>query len=49
AGARALANADRAWLSRLVSRRVPIARWREAFERHDDDIKVVLTFTDEAV
>jgi len=47
AGAKALAKADRAWLGRLVSRRVPLSRWREAFERRDDDIKVVLTFGDD--
>lgn len=48
AGARALAMADRKWLGRLVSRRVPLARWREAFERRPDDIKVVIAFSDEA-
>lgn len=46
-GAAALALADRDWLGRLVSRRVPVDRWQEAFERHDDDIKVALLF-DEA-
>ena len=40
----ALAAADRAWLGRLITRRVPLARWQEAFERRDDDIKVILTF-----
>lgn len=44
AAADALARADRAWLSRLITRRVPLSRWSEAFERHDDDIKVVLDF-----
>jgi threonine dehydrogenase-like Zn-dependent dehydrogenase len=43
--AEALARADRAWLSRLVSRRVPLANWREAFDRRPDDVKVVLDFT----
>ena len=41
----ALAKADRAWLSRLITRRVPLSRWRDAFERRDDDIKVVLDFS----
>lgn len=41
---KALAKADRAWLNRLITRRVPLARWREAFEKRDDDIKVVITF-----
>jgi threonine dehydrogenase-like Zn-dependent dehydrogenase len=41
--AQALAAADRDWLARLVTRRVPLERYAEALERHDDDIKVVLT------
>src|SRR3954452_12566293 len=40
----ALAAADLAWLERLVSRRVPLEQYAEAFEPHDDDVKVVLTF-----
>jgi glucose 1-dehydrogenase len=42
--AAALARADRRWLERLISRRVPLARWTDAFERHEDDVKVVLDF-----
>ena len=42
AGAEALAAADRNWLERLVSRRVPLDRWSEALERHADDVKVVI-------
>jgi threonine dehydrogenase-like Zn-dependent dehydrogenase len=42
AGADALAAADHRWLDRVVSRRVPIDRWNEAFERHPDDVKVVI-------
>ena len=42
--AQALAAADPAWLGRLITRRVPLSRWQEAFERRDGDIKVVLTF-----
>jgi threonine dehydrogenase-like Zn-dependent dehydrogenase len=45
AAADALAKADRAWLGRLITRRVPLARWREALERRPGDIKVVLDFT----
>jgi glucose 1-dehydrogenase len=30
------------WLGRLVSRRVPLARFAEGFHRRDDDVKVVL-------
>lgn len=44
AAADALARANRDWLSRLITRRVPLSRWSEAFERRDDDIKVVLEF-----
>ena len=43
AGAVALAKADPAWLGRMITRRVPLAHWQEAFERRDGDIKVVLT------
>jgi glucose 1-dehydrogenase len=41
-GARALGAADPAWLRRLVGRRVPLARYAEAFTPHDDDVKVVV-------
>ncbi|MGZ4501335.1 MAG: theronine dehydrogenase, partial [Nocardioidaceae bacterium] len=40
----ALAAGDPDWLGRLVSRRVPLERYEEAFEPRDDDVKVVLTF-----
>lgn len=39
-----LMQANRGWLKRLITRRVPLDRWREALERHDDDVKVVLEF-----
>jgi len=38
----ALAKSDRAWLERLVTRRVPLDRWQEALERRPDDVKVVI-------
>jgi glucose 1-dehydrogenase len=41
----ALAKADKDWLSRLITRRVPLARWQEAFEARDGDVKTVLDFT----
>src|SRR5205823_5448617 len=44
AGAAALAKADRQWLSRLITRRVPLDRWRDAFTSRPEDIKVVLQF-----
>lgn len=39
-----LAAADLSWLERLVTRRVPLANWTEAFERRPDDVKVILDF-----
>jgi threonine dehydrogenase-like Zn-dependent dehydrogenase len=48
AAASALAKADRGWLTRLVTRRVPLARWQEAFERRPDDVKTVIAFADAA-
>ena len=44
AAAAALARADRAWLSRLITRRVPLARCAEAFEHRKGDIKVIVDF-----
>jgi threonine dehydrogenase-like Zn-dependent dehydrogenase len=42
AAAAALAQADRAWLKRVVSRRVPLAQWQDALNRQPDDVKVVV-------
>jgi dipeptidyl aminopeptidase/acylaminoacyl peptidase len=42
AAAEALADADRSWLERLIPRRVPLDRWREALTREEHDIKVVV-------
>jgi threonine dehydrogenase-like Zn-dependent dehydrogenase len=42
AAAEALAEADRDWLERLITRRVPLDRWHEALEREEHDIKVVV-------
>src|SRR4029079_996772 len=44
--AEALARADRAWLASMITRRVPLSRWHEAFENRPDDIKVVLQFAE---
>jgi glucose 1-dehydrogenase len=44
AAAEALAKADKDWLAGLITRRVPLSRWREALEVRPDDIKVVLDF-----
>jgi threonine dehydrogenase-like Zn-dependent dehydrogenase len=43
--AEALDRADRKWLERLITRRVPLERWREAFTPHKGEIKVVLDFS----
>ena len=40
--AHALAQADRAWLADVITRRVPLDRWHEALTRRDDDVKVVV-------
>jgi threonine dehydrogenase-like Zn-dependent dehydrogenase len=42
AAAEALARADRSWLERLITRRVPFDRYAEALDRRPDDVKVVL-------
>jgi threonine dehydrogenase-like Zn-dependent dehydrogenase len=43
--AHALMNADKHWLGRMISRRVPLVRWQEALEHRPGDIKVVVDFT----
>jgi threonine dehydrogenase-like Zn-dependent dehydrogenase len=42
-----LANADRAWLARLVTRREAPDQFMRALQREPDDIKVVIQFADE--
>jgi glucose 1-dehydrogenase len=42
AAARGLAQADRSWLGRLLTRRVPLEEYEQAFRRGADDVKVVL-------
>ncbi len=42
--ARDLAKADPAWLARLISRRVPIENFQDAFTARSDDVKVVIAF-----
>jgi threonine dehydrogenase-like Zn-dependent dehydrogenase len=44
--AESLKRADRGWLDRLITRRVPLSRWRDAFTPRQDDIKVVLEFSE---
>jgi threonine dehydrogenase-like Zn-dependent dehydrogenase len=40
----ALQRADRAWLGRLITRRVPVNQWTDAAQRRPGDIKVVIDF-----
>jgi threonine dehydrogenase-like Zn-dependent dehydrogenase len=47
-GAEALAAADRDWLARLITRRVPPQDIAQALERGPDDIKVVVDFLGES-
>jgi threonine dehydrogenase-like Zn-dependent dehydrogenase len=42
----ALGAADRDWLSRLISRRVPLDDFASALQRSHDDVKVVLTLAE---
>jgi glucose 1-dehydrogenase len=42
AAAKALAEADRSWLDRLLTRRVPLDQYEQAFRRGAEDVKVVL-------
>ncbi|WP_460991820.1 glucose 1-dehydrogenase [Sinomonas soli] len=42
AAAEALKKADGDWLARLITRRVPLEDFAKAFERQQDDVKVVL-------
>lgn len=46
--ARALAEADMAWLERLITRRVPLDHWQEAFTGTPDDVKVVIALSPQA-
>ncbi len=42
--ARALLAANHEWLNRLITRRLPLEQWREAYEPVPGDIKTVLVF-----
>jgi threonine dehydrogenase-like Zn-dependent dehydrogenase len=46
AAADALARADKAWLERLLTRKVELRKWHEAYERRPGDVKTVLVFED---
>jgi threonine dehydrogenase-like Zn-dependent dehydrogenase len=47
AAADALANADPDWLTGMITRRVPLHRAAVAFEGGDDDVKVVISLSDD--
>jgi glucose 1-dehydrogenase len=40
-----LKRADKNWLSRLITRRVPVEQWTQSLNQQPDDIKVVVDFT----
>jgi threonine dehydrogenase-like Zn-dependent dehydrogenase len=40
----ALAHADKTWLARLITRRIPLDCWSDALEPRKGDIKVVIDF-----
>jgi threonine dehydrogenase-like Zn-dependent dehydrogenase len=44
AAAKALERADGAWLERLVTTRLPLSAWREAYAQRDNDVKTVILF-----
>lgn len=44
AAARSLTQADVSWLSRLITRRIPLDSWQQAFARDVNDVKVVIEF-----
>ena len=46
AAAAALARAERSWLDRLITRKVALRNWREAYEKHGGDVKTVVLFED---
>jgi len=39
-----LQRADKNWVARLITRRVPAKRWTQSLAQHPDDIKVVIDF-----
>ena len=44
-GAAALAQAEPGWLAGLITRRVPLSQWADAYAPQPDDIKTVLDVT----
>jgi threonine dehydrogenase-like Zn-dependent dehydrogenase len=46
AAAHALAHAERSWLERIITRRLPLQQFEEAYLRAPGDVKTVLLFED---
>jgi threonine dehydrogenase-like Zn-dependent dehydrogenase len=46
AAVQALAAADSKWLADLISRKVPLEQWRDALERREGDVKVIISLSD---
>jgi glucose 1-dehydrogenase len=46
AAAHSLARADRAWLERIITRRLPLERFHEAYAKRIEDVKTVLVLED---
>jgi 2-desacetyl-2-hydroxyethyl bacteriochlorophyllide A dehydrogenase len=46
AAAAGLARADRAWLDRLITRKVSLDHWEEAYEKRAGDVKTVMLLED---
>ncbi|TAK87121.1 MAG: theronine dehydrogenase [Betaproteobacteria bacterium] len=46
AAAKALERADRAWLERVITSRLPLEDWERAYQRRDNDVKTVIVFED---
>jgi threonine dehydrogenase-like Zn-dependent dehydrogenase len=44
AAARDLGQADRSWLEQLITRRVPLDSWDEAYVKSEADVKIVIAF-----
>ena len=45
AAVEALQRADKSWLDRLITRRVPVEQWTQSLQSQPDDIKVVVDFS----
>lgn len=46
AAATALARAERSWLQRLITRKVPLRNWQAAYEKQEGDVKTVMLLED---